>query len=347
VVTAFALAYGFAQMLFGPLGDRYGKYRVVAWACAASAVTALLCALAPGMAGLVAARALAGVAAAAIIPLSMAWIGDTVPYAERQPVLARFLLGQILGLSVGVWLGGYAADHLSWRTPFGLISVCFALAALGLWVQLRQQPKPQPAAAQGHAVQRMAREFAQVLAVPWARTVLLTVFLEGVFLYGVFAFLATHVHRHYGVPLAQAGSLVMLFGFGGVLYALASRLLLARLGEVGLIRTGGALMALALLTVAWALHWAWAVPACFATGTGFYMMHNTLQINATQMAPERRGAAVSMFAACFFMGQALGVAVFGRLAAPWGTERVISLGAIGVLAVAWVFAALRARQPAP
>ena len=131
-----------------------------------------------------------------------------------------------------------------------------------------------------------------------------------------------------------------------MLYALASKPLVARLGEVGLIRAGGALMALALLTVAWAPHWAFAVPACFLTGTGFYMMHNTLQINATQMAPERRGAAVSAFASCFFMGQALGVAVAGRLTAPWGTERVVSLGALGVLAVALAFAVLRARRPA-
>ena len=346
VVTAFAVAYGLAQLLFGPLGDRYGKYRVVAWACVASTLTAALCALAPGMAALVGARALAGVAAAAIIPLSMAWIGDTVPYAERQPVLARFLLGQILGVSAGVWLGGYAADHLSWRTPFWLISGSFALAALGLFVQLRAQPAQAAVPAQGNAVLRMLREFGQVLAVPWARVVLLTVFLEGAFLYGVFAFMATHVHQHYGLTLAQAGSLVMLFGFGGVLYALASRPLLARLGEVGLIRAGGALMALALLTVAWAPHWGFAVPACFLIGTGFYMMHNTLQINATQMAPERRGAAVSAFASCFFMGQALGVAVAGHLAARWGTAPVVSVGALGVLLVALGFAALRARRPA-
>ena len=48
VITAFAVAYGLAQLVFGPLGDRFGKYRVIAWACAASALTSLACALAPG-----------------------------------------------------------------------------------------------------------------------------------------------------------------------------------------------------------------------------------------------------------------------------------------------------------
>src|SRR5690349_4293032 len=43
VISLFAIAYGFAQLLFGPVGDRFGKYRVVGWAAAASAVAALAC----------------------------------------------------------------------------------------------------------------------------------------------------------------------------------------------------------------------------------------------------------------------------------------------------------------
>ncbi|MEP7297488.1 MAG: MFS transporter, partial [Burkholderiales bacterium] len=117
-ITTFSIAYGLSQLFFGPLGDRFGKYRVIAWACAACALTASLCGLAQGFAQLEIARLIAGATAAAVIPLSMAWIGDVVPYDKRQPVLARFLIGQILGLSTGVFVGGFAADHQSWRMPF-------------------------------------------------------------------------------------------------------------------------------------------------------------------------------------------------------------------------------------
>ena len=48
VISVFATAYGLAQLVFGPLGDRFGKYRVIAWASTACAATSLLCALAPG-----------------------------------------------------------------------------------------------------------------------------------------------------------------------------------------------------------------------------------------------------------------------------------------------------------
>ena len=54
------------------------------------------------------------------------------------------------------------------------------------------------------------------------------------------------------------------------------------------------------------------VPATILAGFSYYMIHNTLQTHATQMAPDARGLAVSTFASCLFFGQAVGVA----LAAP-------------------------------
>ena len=346
VITSFSIAYGVAQLFFGPVGDRFGKYRVIAWACAACAVTASLCGLAQGFAQLVAARLLAGATAAAVIPLAMAWIGDVVPYEHRQPVLARFLIGQILGLSAGVFVGGFAADHLSWRVPFfgiGLGFVAISMALFALDRRLPSQARMQNRA-RGNALRSMVNEFSQVLALPWARIVLLTVFLEGAFLYGAFAFIATHLHQSFGLPLATVGGVVMLFGFGGLLFALASGWLVRRLGEVGLTSVGGVLLAVALFAVGIAPAWWWAMPGCFIAGLGFYMLHNTLQINATQMAPERRGAAVSAFASSFFLGQAAGVALAAMVVVHRGTGDAIGIGAGGVLVVALAFSRLRARR---
>ena len=346
VITAFSIAYGLSQLFFGPVGDRFGKYRVIAWACAACAVTTSLCGLAQGFSQLVVARLLAGATAAAIIPLAMAWIGDVVSYESRQPVLARFLIGQILGLSAGVFVGGFAADHLSWRVPFFGIGLGFVAISLTLFALDRRRPARARTQnrAEGHALRRMASEFTQVLALPWARVVLLTVFLEGGFLYGAFAFIATHLHQDFGLTLATAGSVVMLFGFGGLLFALTSAWLVRRLGEVGLTALGGIFLTASLLAIGLAPVWWWAMPGCFVAGLGFYMLHNTLQINATQMAPERRGAAVSAFASSFFLGQAAGVAIAAMLVVRWSTGTVIALGAGGVLVVALAFSRLRARR---
>lgn len=57
----------------------------------------------------------------AIVPLAMAWIGDVVPYERRQPVLARFLIGHMLGIAASTSAAGW----------LGTLPV-FAVAAAGL-----------------------------------------------------------------------------------------------------------------------------------------------------------------------------------------------------------------------
>jgi YNFM family putative membrane transporter len=57
----------------------------------------------------------------------------------------------------------------------------------------------------------------------------------------------------------------------------------------------------------------WLAPVAMTmVGLGFYMLHNTLQTNATQMTPEARGTAVALFSSALYVGQTVGVA-FGAL----------------------------------
>lgn len=344
VVTVFAIAYGFAQLLFGPLGDRFGKYRVIAAACAASALTSVLCGIAPGHASLLAARLLAGVTAAAVIPLAMAWIGDVVPYEQRQPVLARFLIGQISGFALGSWAGGFAADHLDWRTPFFVLGAFFLLMALVLGHVQRRLPATALRRAP-HDSKRPSTvsEFRAVLASRWGRIVLLAVFLEGSSLYGALPFVATHLHERFGLSLSNAGALVMVFAAGGLIFALGAKQLVQQMREPVLIRSGAILMASTLLLTAFAPAWWWALPACLLMGLGYYMMHNTLQVQATQMAPERRGAAVAAFAGSFFLGQSVGVGIAGLLVEFAGTAWVLAAGGVAVACCAWNFNRQRRR----
>jgi predicted MFS family arabinose efflux permease len=171
--------------------------------------------------------------------------------------------------------------------------------------------------------------------------VLLIVFVEAIVLFGPLAFLATHVHLTYGVSLSTSGSIATFYAVGGMTFALGSRRLVSRFGEAGLARMGGALLALGLAAVALSPVW-WSAPlACAIAGLGFYMLHNTLQTNATQMAPQARGAAVSLFAACFFLGQTVGVAAVSLLIESIGSRAVIVAGGVAVgLVGAWFGAQL-------
>jgi len=100
-------------------------------------------------------------------------------------------------------------------------------------------------------------------------------------------------------------------------------------------------MAAGLLLLALSPVWWTALPACVAAGLGFYMLHNTLQTNATQMAPQARGAAVALFASAFFLGQTVGVALMAVAYERAGTAVGIAACAPLLLALGLRFAAMR------
>lgn len=322
VVTATSIAYGMAQLLFGPLGDRFGKFRVIAWACLASTAGALACAVSPSLEILALARALNGATTAALIPLAMAWIGDVVAIQHRQATLARFMSGQIIGLVSGQAIAGFFADHFGWRWAFALLGAIYCWVGVLLFASLRRN---RPLVAAGNAAPEAALSgidrIRLVLGNAEARFILAVVFVEAMATFGAIAFIPTYLHERFGISLFHAGLIVASIGLGGLSYTLLARHWVKRLGQVRLARVGGSLLgaAFALLVVAPA--WGWGVLASMVVGLGFYQMHNTLQTMATQMTPTARGTAVSLFASCFFLGQATGVAigaaVIDRVGAPW------------------------------
>jgi predicted MFS family arabinose efflux permease len=267
----------------------------------------------------------------------MAWIGDTVPYERRQAVLARFLIGQMFGIALGQVLGGLGGDRFGEEAVFLVLAAWFAVAAALIW---RFAPRREEGTA-AHPSGRIVQRFAAVFAVGWARVILLTVFVEGFLLLGALAFVPTHLHQRNGLPLTLAGAVVMLYGVGGLAYAAMSPMLVRRLGEAGLAAGGGVLLGGCLAVVAFTSMPIVAALACFAAGLGFYMLHNTLQVNATQMAPAQRGSSLALFAATLFVGQALGVALAGALVERIGTAPVIAGGAALLVLVGLAFAAAR------
>ena len=76
-----------------------------------------------------------------------------------------------------------------------------------------------------------------------------------------------------------------------------------RLGQTGIATPAAWCMGLAFLTLAVEPVWYFAPLATLGVGLGFYMLHNTLQTNATQMSPEARGTAVALFASIYFSGR--------------------------------------------
>jgi predicted MFS family arabinose efflux permease len=310
VVLVFSIAYAAMQLVFGPLGDRFGKARLMMVALVGCALLSLLAALAQSLPQLLAARVGWGMAAAGVVPLAIALIGDSVPYEERQATLARLLMGTLSGMVGGQLAGGLFADAgLGWRGAFLVMAVGYGLIAALLLSRLRHFPvPPRPA---GNAFAVFGRQVSAVLGVRWTWWVLAATFAEGVFLLGPLAYIPAMLHQRFGLALSAASALVALYAVGGLVYAVGARHFVRRLGERRMVRAGGWIMGAGyLLWLLSPIGWT-AAPVALAVGFGTYLYHNTLQTHATQLAPSARGTAVALFAFCLFMGQAVGVSLAG------------------------------------
>ena len=329
VVSVYAVVYGLSQLFFGPLGDRFGKLRVVSLAVLACAVFSAITALSVNLPMLVIMRGFMGAAAAGVIPLSMAWVGDRVPYERRQETLAKLMSATVIGMMSGLWFGGLTADTLGWRGAFVVLAILFAMTAGLLLKLLRGQAMPASADAPG--LWASFRNTGQLLATPRVRWVLGVTATEGALVFGTMAFMPTHLHQHYGLSVVAAGSVMMLYGVGGLLYSQMARRWLAWLGERGLVKTGAGLVASGMLLLAWGtLPWM-GMLACGMAGLGFYMLHNTLQVQATQMAPDARGTAVTLFASSLFFGQSTGVLLMAQSVDMGWLAYAFSAAAAGVV----------------
>ncbi|NQW84063.1 MAG: MFS transporter [Alcaligenaceae bacterium] len=334
-VTYFAIAYGVMQFFYGPVGDRYGKFRVLTLATFGCAVGSVLVASAPTLEQLEVGRFISGATAAGIIPLSMAWIGDHVPYEQRQATLARYLLGSISGLAIGQFLGGVFADTVGWRWAFVFLAVVYLVVGTLLFSRRRRVFEVPTNREQGA---RLLTPLLEAVSTPWARLVLLIVCLEGLLVFGPLAFVPAFLHERQGLAVAWSGGIGGLFAVGALIYVFYAGKFVRRFGEYRLAVFGGLTMALSFAVYFFSSTWYWGVLASVLSGLGYYLLHAVLQTHATQMAPTNRGTAVALFASFLFFGQAVGVTLAAVVVDRFGLAAVFPIGILGLPTLALVFA---------
>jgi predicted MFS family arabinose efflux permease len=192
----------------------------------------------------------------------------------------------------------------------------------------------------------VAASIIELLRRPWVRVMLWSVGIEAFAFYGAFAYIGADLHHRFGVGFGLIGSVMAAFGVGAIVYSIFAHRLLGLLGERGLALVGGLLLSCGFLVFALATTLAIAPFVMVLLGLGYYMLHNTLQSNATQMAPEARGLGVSLFACSLFFGQSLGVAVAAPAVDRLGTPAIYLAAALILPAAAVWFRSKLAIRPA-
>jgi len=328
--TAFTLPYALVQPLLGALADMFSKVRLMLMCMVLVTAGTIVCGMAPNYEFLFIARVLAGLASGGVVPISFALVGDLVPFADRQVAMGRLLFAIMTGNLLGATCAGVVGDLLGWRGVFFVIGSLGALACSVGIVGFRGHSENGPGR---FDLSNFIPNYRMIFKNPLAKICFGTVFVEALFMYGCFPYIATML-RQAGEPRASiAGIVIAGFGIGGALYgALVSRVL-PLLGERRMMRFGGGALGFCLIVIALRLYWPIEFLNFALLGFGFYCLHAVVQIYASELAPSARGSAMALHSFFFFLGQALGPIVYGAGLSTVGLGPVLVLGAVALIAV--------------
>ena len=335
--TAYALPYAIAQPFLGPLGDRFGKARCIQVCVAGLAVMLAAGAFATSFPFLIATRICAGIFAGGLIPLVLAGLGDTYSMTERQVMIGRMLFAIIAGQMLGSVVSGFANEAFGWHSSLIIAAAIGAFAAAIAWIAMPAHG-PVPASTGSFRVL-----YGRVFANPKAPWLYGSVLFEGTLFYGIFPFMSALLlattERGTRAISVETGIVLGAFGIGGLVYAASVRSFLRWFGVRRMCLIGSTVGALCYATLAVSPWWWLDAIAMFCTGVAFYMLHNSMQTEATELAPSARGSAVALFACGLFAGQGIGPLLFGPALQQFGPRASLIAIAVGLVVLGRVVVA--------
>jgi predicted MFS family arabinose efflux permease len=336
IIAAFTLPYGLTQLALGPISDRYGKLLVMVCALLGYAVFTTACATAANLGALALLRACAGASSAGLIPVCIAYIGDAVPYEQRQITLSRFASGVVIAQIVAGPLGGAFGEFVGWRGVFLLLGAAGLVVAVMVAMRRRGLTDRRG----GHTV--AAATYRNLLARNDARQLLVATALEGALTGGVFPFVAPYLRVTFHLPYAVIGLVLACFGLGAFIYTRIAPRVVTRLEEPTLVLGGSLLVATILAALMTSKSWLIFIPAQVAIGFGYLMLHTVMQSRASELLPEARSTAVGLFVFMLFLGQGMGALAVGASVGVWGYRVTLWLAAGGLVSLGvWLWDHMR------
>jgi MFS transporter, DHA1 family, inner membrane transport protein len=341
--TGFTLPYALIQPVLGALADMFSKARLIAVCMLIGGITTLACGLVTNFETLMVLRVLAGMTAGGIFPIAFALVGDRVPVAERQVALGKLLFAAMSGNLLGASGAGVIGDLIGWRGVF-FVTGAIDLIALALAIPgFRGMGE----SAGRFDLSTLIPNYRAIFSNPLAKYCFGAVFIEAVFMFGVFPYMAGLLLVGGETRASIAGVVIAGFGIGGIIYTLRVSWLLAFIGEKRLMAAGGMTIAFCLIVIALRAPWPVEFANFILLGFGFYLLHGCIQVYVTELAPAARGSAMAGHSAFFFLGQAVGPVIYGLgLSSGIGIIPVLLVGAISLTATGWI-CALRLRRPTP
>src|SRR5690242_2851591 len=339
--TGFTLPYALIQPVLGALADMFSKTRLIALCMFVVGITTIACGLVTNFETLIGLRMLAGITAGGVFPIALAVAGDRVPVQQRQVAIGRLLFAAMTGNLLGASSAGLIGDFIGWRGVFfatGAIDLIALAVAIPGFRSMEEKPGR-------FDLSTLVPNYRAIFSNPMAKYCFGAVFVEAVFLFGVFPYMAGLLQTEGVMRASIAGVVISGFGVGGVIYTVMVGWLLAHVGERRLMALGGVAMGFCLLVIALRVSWPVELANFMLLGFGFYLLHGCIQVYVTELAPAARGSATAAHSFFFFLGQAAGPVVYGIGLTSVGITAVLLIGAVALAATGAICAMQLRRQP--
>ena len=306
--AAFAFTFAIIQPVLGAFADVFGKARLMIVALMLLGIANILGAMATSFPLLFASRILAGIGSGGVFPIALGLTSDLVGSENRQVALGRTLAGAMTGNLLGATVSGLIGDFLGWRGVLAVLGVIVMIASIVVAIGFRGAALTRPPRT---SMATLRQGYRTIFTNPNARICYAAVFIEGCCVLGLFPFIAAFLFDLGQTSLSIAGIVIAGFAVGGLFYTSTVSRLLPKIGVNGMMIAGGTLVGVQLIVVAMGPEWRLQLLGLLFMGWGFYMIHGSLQVFASELSAEARATAVSLHAFFFFMGQTIGPIAYG------------------------------------
>jgi predicted MFS family arabinose efflux permease len=307
--SVFAFTFAIIQPVLGAAADLFGKARLAVACLVVLGLANILGALSSSFSLLFASRILAGIGAGGVFPIALSLTSDLVGPDKRQVAIGRTLAGSMTGNLLGASLSGLIGDLLGWRGVLAVLGSLAVVASLAVAIGFRGGALARAPAKVDLSVLRHG--YRTIFANPNARVCYTAVFIEGCCVLGLFPYIASFLFEQGVTSLSVSGLVIAGFAVGGLFYTMSVSRLLPRLGVNAMMISGAVLMGLQLAIIALGPRWPLQAGSFILMGWGFYMLHGSLQVFASELSEEARATALSLHSFFFFMGQTVGPIAYG------------------------------------
>lgn len=342
-LTAFLIGFVLAQLVYGPLSDRFGRRIVLFSGNAIYVLASILCALAPNIDTLIGARVAQGVGACAGLVIARAIARDRFSGKSLSVVMAVIATAVAIVPGFVPLLGGVIQDGIGWRATFATTSVLGVIVTIAAW---RWLPESNASRVDRTTVRQLYFDYGEVLRSPVFRRNSIT---SACGMAGMFAFNAASPSlfiERLGTSATEYGIYPMITVCGYFIGTAAAARLVRRMSEYKLILfgsttmvVGGALMLMMPLTGTLTVSGMVVTMFVFVAGLGIVLPLTSAA--SLQDFPHCAGTASAVLGFVQMTGAAIGAAVVGQMQIFRDASLASTMVLFSLMAVIWYCAPSR------